>query len=518
MYNLIQQYWQEHIQQLTVERDKLVDNQELAQRNRQLDWMKKTQFAVAVSEEQNEQERFKKWGLDITPHRKLMKEGFEIPGEAKRLDMDSAFKSADHPFRVAIVCAMWLTGFDVKSLRTLYLDKPLKAHTLMQAIARANRVDEGKTNGLVVDYCGILKNLRKALATFATGSGEADGEEGVDPTHPQEDLLKKLDESLAGVRLHLTEQQAPLEDILNKSGFERNAAIEKCKNAVNENDESRKRYMVMARDVFARFKACVHMQESNSRRDHVEAIKIVYKSLLRDVEQADISHILQALHEEVNSAIKHADGKPGTSESSPLYDISQIDFDKLAKEFQRSKKKNSAVQNLKAAIESRLARLLALNPMRKDLQARFEEIVADYNREKDRVTIEASFQQLLAITKALSEEERRAVSLGLDEETLALFDLLSKPELDKAGIEKLKKISVGLLTTPKTRLAEISDWQATEVNRDSVRLTIHDYLYADATGLPVDNYDEEDVEMLTDEVYHHIWRAYPRLPSPVYAH
>ncbi|MGE4125631.1 MAG: type I restriction enzyme endonuclease domain-containing protein [Pusillimonas sp.] len=124
----------------------------------------------------------------------------------------------------------------------------------------------------------------------------------------------------------------------------------------------------------------------------------------------------------------------------------------------------------------------------------------------------------MAITKALSEEERRAVSLGLNEETLALFDLLSKPELDKAGIEKLKKISVGLLTTLKARLAEISDWQATEVNRDTVRLTIHDYLYADATGLPVDSYDEDDVEMLTDEVYQHIWRAYPRLPSPVYAH
>lgn len=518
MYDLIQKYWKEHTQRLSVERDTLVDDQELAQRNRQLHWMTKTQFAIVVSEEQNEQDRFKKWGLDITPHRKLMKEGFELPGESKRLDMDSAFKSADHPFRVAIVCAMWLTGFDVKSLGTLYLDKPMKAHTLMQAIARANRVDEGKTNGLIVDYCGILKNLRKALATFATGSGAAGEEDGVDPTHPQEDMLKKLDESLAGVSAYLTEQQAPVEDILNKTGFERNAAIEKSKNAVNENDESRKRYMVMAREVFARFKACVHMQASNSRCDRVDAIKIVYKSLLRDVERADISHILQALHEEVDAAIKHADGKPGTREGSQLYDISQIDFDKLAKEFQRSKKKNTAVQNLKAAIESRLARLLALNPMRKDLQARFEEIVADYNSEKDRVTIETSFQQLLVITKALTEEERRAVSLGLDEETLALFDLLSRPELDKTGIEKLKKISTGLLATLKARLAEISDWQATEVNRDSVRLTIHDYLYADATGLPVDNYDEEDVEMLSNEVYQHIWRAYPTLPSPVYAH
>lgn len=517
MYDLIQKHWEEHLQRLTVERDKLVDDQELAQRNHQLLWMAETKFAVVVSEEQNEQDRFKKWDLDITPHRKLMKEGFEIPGESRRLDMESAFKSTDHPFRVAVVCAMWLTGFDVKSLGTLYLDKPLKAHTLMQAIARANRVDEGKTNGLIVDYCGILKNLRKALATFATGSG-MNGEEGVDPAQPQEDLLKKLDESLAGISTYLAELQAPLEDILNKTGFERNAAIEKSKNAVNENDEARKRFMVMARDVFGKFKACVHLQESNARRDCVEAVKIVYKSLLKDVEHADISHILQALHEEVDAAIQHADGKPEAEQASALYDISRIDFDKLAKEFQRSKKKNTTVQNLKAAIETRLAKLLALNPMRKDLQARFEEIVAEYNREKDRVTIETSFQQLLLISKALNEEERRAVSLGLNEETLALFDLLSKPELDKAGIEKLKKVAVGLLATLKASLAEISDWQATEVNRDSVRLTIHDYLYADATGLPVDSYDEEDVETLTIEVYQHIWRAYPTLPSPVYAH
>ena len=91
----------------------------------------------------------------------------------QQMDLDQAFKEAEHPFRIAIVCAMWLTGFDVPCLTTLYLDKPLKAHTLMQAIARANRVNEGKNNGLIVDYCGILKHLRKALATFAgTQSGE----------------------------------------------------------------------------------------------------------------------------------------------------------------------------------------------------------------------------------------------------------------------------------------------------------------------------------------------------------
>ena len=167
MHGLIQKYWTEHIQTLTVERNNTADSEEIAQRSRQLKWMGDTRFAVVVSEEQGEVERFRKLKLDIEPHRRLIKDGWEVPGEPKSLSMEDAFKKPEHPFRVAIVCAMWMTGFDVPTLGTLYLDKPLKAHTLMQAIARANRVAEGKTNGLIVDYCGILKNLRRALATFA---------------------------------------------------------------------------------------------------------------------------------------------------------------------------------------------------------------------------------------------------------------------------------------------------------------------------------------------------------------
>ena len=184
MHNLIARYWDERIRELEAELGTAADEQEEVYRRRQIDWMRETRMAVVVSEEQGEVEKFRKWDLDITPHRKLIKEGIDLPESMRqkpqfrnmqRMDLDEAFKEEEHPFRIAIVCAMWLTGFDVPSLSTLYLDKPLKAHTLMQAIARANRVNEGKNNGLIVDYCGILKNLRKALATFA---GTADGGHG----------------------------------------------------------------------------------------------------------------------------------------------------------------------------------------------------------------------------------------------------------------------------------------------------------------------------------------------------
>ncbi len=522
MHGLIEKYWTEYIHALTLEGNRDTDEQALAQRARQLKWMGQTRFAVVVSEEQGEVERFRKLGLDIAPHRRLIKDGWVVPGERKPLSMEDAYKKADHPFRVAIVCAMWLTGFDVPTLGTLYLDKPLKAHTLMQAIARANRVAEGKTNGLVVDYCGILKNLRRALATFAGTKGDGDtGGEGTDPVQPEERLLELLDGALAETSSWLDKRSVPLSGILETSGFQRNRAILDTKESINESDETRKRFELMARAVQARFKACVHVAGVNERRARVDAVMIVYKSLRDDIVHADISHILQALRDEVDQAIVTADAK-SISDGEPdakgrLFDISKIDFDKLLKEFQRSKRKQTTVQSLKAAVESRLAKLLAQNPLRKDLQERYEEIVAEYNREKDRATIEATFQHLTLLVQAMSEEEQRAVELGLDEETLALFDLLRKPDLDKAGIEKLKKVSQGLLATLKARLAEIADWQATESNRDAVRVTIHDFLYADATGLPVDSYDEQDVEAKTDAVYQHVWRAYQVLPSPVFS-
>ena len=108
-----------------------------------------TAIEIIISEAQNEVADFKKWDLDIIPHRARMKQGFEV-GDT-RVEVDTAFKNPDHPFRVAIVCAIWLTGFDVECLSTLYIDKPMRAHTLMQAIARANRVPR---QGLRPD-CGL---------------------------------------------------------------------------------------------------------------------------------------------------------------------------------------------------------------------------------------------------------------------------------------------------------------------------------------------------------------------------
>lgn len=519
MHKLIGFYWDERIHEL--QKEKPADEQDEVFRQRQIAWMYETRMAVVVSEEQGEVEKFRKWDLDIIPHRKLIKEGIDLPESMRAkpeyrnlqtMALDDAFKAPEHPLRVAIVCAMWLTGFDVPTLSTLYLDKPLKAHTLMQAIARANRVAEGKNNGLIVDYCGILRHLRKALATFAGTTPDGEGAE-TEPARPEEELLADLAEAISLVRTFLVDHDATLDAVINKTGFERNGAIVACKEAANENDETRKRFEVMCREVFKKFKACINVQGVNSFREDRDAINIVYKSLQQDREQADISDIIRQLHHVVDDAIEVQSPIP---DDERLYDISKINFDRLRQEFERSPKKNTLVQNLREAVEKRLQKLLLQNPLRTDFQQHYEMIVSEYNREKDRVTIEKTFETLFELELGLENEMRRAVREGLDEESLAIFDLLKKPNLSAAEIKRIKAVSVDLLEQLKQSIAEIDHWRDRESSRDKLLQTIRDYLWDDKTGLPVDAFNDDDVQIKAENVFRHVYRAYPTVPSPFY--
>jgi type I restriction enzyme R subunit len=503
MHRFIERAWKKKIEELRKAILQQSDEQEIANARRRIAWMEETKIAVVISEEQGEVKKFRHWKIDIQPYRKLLKTGFsDVDG--KSLSVEDAFKKESHPFRVAIVCAMWLTGFDVPCLGTLYLDKPLQAHTLMQAIARANRVHDGKNNGLIIDYCGILKNLRKALATFAGSTGgDDDGE--VNPVKPSEELLPALASAIGLVYDFLREKGAPLEAVINSAGFERNAAIDRAKDAINENDETRKRFEIMAREVFSKFKACITLPGINDYRASEGAISIIYKSLQEDRDAADISHIIQQLHSVIEPAIVV---RPDSKADGRLYHISAIDFDLLRREFERhAPNKQTVVHNLKDAIEKRLAQMLAQNPLRTNFQKRYEEIVAEYNGEKDRVTIEATFAALMRFVRDLDEESENTIREGLNEETKALFDLLKKNDLEKKDIDRIKKVAVELHAILLRKKAEIDEWRAKEQTRDEMRATIYDFLYSDGTGLPESYTDQEIVEK-TGAIYGWAYRAY----------
>lgn len=523
MYELIQAKWKTHRAKLAKEIDRApIDELEMIFRERQLQWMDETKMAVVISEEQNEVDKFKKWGLDIVPHRRLMKEGFVGTGdgkgggkeggkEGKRMELDEAFKDGDHPFRVAIVCAMWLTGFDVPTLATLYLDKPLKAHTLMQAIARANRVAEGKNNGMIVDYCGILYNLRKALAEFAIGSGTGEQEKetgGKNPLGTTEELLADLVNSIGITKELLARHGFELSSITEATGFDRIGAVKQAKDVVNENDKSRKQFEIMAREVFKKFKACINEKAAiNNHRNDRDAIHIIYKSLQDDRENADISKIMRALHKAVESSIDVAKSPSVTYKS---YNISQIDFERLRKEFAKKPNKKTLVMNLKDAIEAKLNAMLLQNPLRTDFQKHYEELVENYNNEKNQLTIEKTFEALLKFMEELDEEERRAMRENLTEETLVLFDILKKPELSKKETAQIKKVSVDLLAALKKEKLIIENWREKESTRDAVKQSIYDFLYNDKTGLPVESYQEKEISSLTQKLFDHVYRVYTK--------
>lgn len=521
MYNLIQQEWKKRIQ--TAEKDiiKAQDEQEEVYLQRQLNWLKETEMAVVISEEQGEIDQFRKWDLDIVPHRAKIKDGYETD-DGKRIDIDLAFKDPEHPFRIAVVCAMWLTGFDVPSLATLYLDKPLKAHTLMQAIARANRVYEGKNNGLVVDYCGILKNLRKALATFATGSDDGEGEDadsGDDPVKPaDEDLLEELDEAIEMTRLFLKEKGFRLEDVIEREGFDRIAAIRLAKEIINENDNTRKKYEILAREVFKKFKACITIQpQINEYKLPYAAIDIIYKKLQDDKKKADITDIIRQLHAIVNEAIE-PDLEITPEDKDKIYDISKIDFDRLRQEFARSPSKNTTVQSLKQVVEKRLDTMLKRNPLRADYYKRYQQIIEEYNREKDRVTIEETFAALLKFVEELDDEDKRAIREGLTEEYLAVFDLLVQDkELSSQARGKIKKIAMELLEALKTEKLRVDHWQEKDATKAEVKSFILDFLYDESNGLPADSYTEEEVQKKAVVVFDHIFRQYPDAEHHIYA-
>ena len=469
----------------------------------QAKWIEETIIGLIISEAQNEVADFKKWGFDIIPHRALIKQGFETP-DGKRVDVESAFKKPEHPFRVAVVCAMWLTGFDVECLSTLYIDKPMKAHTLMQAIARANRVYPGKDFGLIVDYNGMLKSLRAALAQYALGD-EGGGEEEI--VAPIEERVKALLAAIEETEAHLLKVGFDATRMLGAKGFARIAAIADGVEAViSARDEGRRRFEIMARQVFVRFKALVMEPAAFTYAERHDNIEAIYKKLEERRDTADVTEVVKALHRIVNEAIRAQDDRGIAAEqaTSRFYDLSQIDLGKLRDEFaKRVKRKATAIEDIRKIIEEKLAQMLARNPQRMDFYKRYSEIIADYNREKDRVTMEETFAQLWDLAAGLDQEQQRAIKEGLSEEELALFDLLYKPPLRKSTRERIKLASKSLLESVTKLIAPLERWTEKEQTKALVEAEILDHLFQ---MLPSPPFTDEEKQAVAKKVYEHVWQ------------
>jgi type I restriction enzyme R subunit len=468
--------------------------------HQQASWLDEAILEIVISEAQNEVADFKKWGFDIIPHRDLMKKGFDSE-DAKRVDVENAFKDPNHRFRVAVVCAMWLTGFDVESLSTLYIDKPMKAHTLMQAIARANRVYPGKDFGLIVDYNGMLKSLRAALAQYALGDDEGNGGEEI--IAPIEERVQALLEAIEATEDHLRKLGFDPGTLRGATGFARIKALRDAVEAVYSSADAKSRFEILSRLVFLRFKALITEPTVYAYAERHDNIEAIYKKLTERRDTADVTELLKELHRIVNEAIRSQTSREDQAESL-TFDLSKIDFEKLREEFAtKVHYKTTAVQDIRDIVEQKLAEMLARNPLRMDYQQKYEEIVADYNREKDRVTVEETFRQLMELMKSLDQEQKRAVEEGLSEDELALFDLLKKDDLGKAERERIKQASRQLLESIKARLAELDHFWEKEQTKAEMKVFILDEVFS---GLPTPPFTAEEKKQVAANVYSHVWQ------------
>lgn len=468
----------------------------------QSDWMQNTLIEIVISESQNEVKDFqeKADGFDIRPHREVMKRGFET-ADGKRTNVEDAFKDPKHPFRVAIVCAMWLTGFDVESLSTMYIDKPMKAHTLMQAIARANRVYPGKDCGVIVDYNGLLKSLRAALAQYAVGDGVTAGQTEI--VAPIAERVADLEQAIVEAENYLRTLGFDPARFDVAKGFDRIEAFKDAVAAVLSSDDTKRRFQIMVSQVVARFRALITepaVFQYAARRDNLE---IISKKLNDQRDLTNVNELLQELYQIVNEAIRTQDAGQDQKESIQV-DLSTLDFAKLQQEFAtKARRKTIALQDLRDIIEQRMAQMLQNNPSRMDYYRRYQEIVAAYNREKDRATVEATFAELVNFVNDLDEEQQRAAREGLTEDELALFDLLSQDTLTKTDREKLKQASKELLASLRALIDPMPAWANNAYTRADVEGSISDWVLL---NFPIPPYTIAETQAASQKLYNFVFQ------------
>ena len=489
MFNYVQGYWKQEIKELEKTIAHCTSQQEAQELNRKLEWMKETDMAVVVSQEQNEIQTFKKWNLDILPHRERM----------EKEELDKQFKDADSKLRVVFVCAMWLTGFDVKTLSCLYIDKPMKAHTLMQTIARANRVAEGKTNGLVIDYIGIVKALRQALADYTANPG---GSNGNDPTVDKEELINHVLAIIAAAKAFLKEHDFELDDLIQAQDFMRLSLLMKAANAMCASAEIRKSFCTFATTLLSLWKYLNREDVTPDMLQQKLAIEHIYKELQKKRQHADITDLSVAINEIVN---EHIETVNSTVEDPQRFDISGIDFELLRREFAKSREKNLILKDIQDVLQERIARMLAANPSRINFYEKYQEIIRNYNEEQNRATIEKTFNDLMALSSQLTDEEKRYVREGFEnDEQLAMFDVLMKDNLSKDDIKKLKAIAKDLLQKIKEQLDAMDHPFDKQETRAALQNTIRDLLWIQ---LP-ESYTEENINYYRSAVYNYISRQY----------
>lgn len=449
-----------------------------------------TDMALIVSPGQNEIQQMQKLGLDIEPHRKRMNDS--VPG------LDERFKDSADPLRLVFVCAMWLTGFDAPSCSTVYLDKPMRNHTLMQTIARANRVFPGKHSGVIVDYANVFASLEKALAIYGAGK------DGKNPVRDKQQLVAELRAALQAAASFCAGHGVALAEIesLTVASMERLSRIEDGINALISPDPVRRDFYAherLASTLFRAVKPDPAALEFTSRVACLATLAEAIRTKLNP-ERPDVSTVMGQISGLLDESIT---GHEIRQQGPPPLDLSKINFEALAQRFRESKHKNTDLEVLKAAIRAKLEKLIQLNRTRADFAEKFEALIETYNAGSR--SIEELFQELLKLSNSLNDEQQRHVRENMSEEELVIFDILTRPAPALSTDERteVKKVARELLTRLKSLL--VLNWRQKSTARSQLKLTIEDTL---DTGLPR-AYTPEIYQQKCAAVFEHVYESYP---------
>ena len=497
MHKLVMKYWPEYLKELEGRIKNAEDQQEEQELQRKYDKVAETEVCVVVSSEQNEVDKFRKMDLDIEMHRKKMVER----------NLEKEFKDEENPFRLAIVCAMWITGFDAPCVSTVYLDKPIKGHTLMQTIARANRVyDDEKENGLIVDYGNVYEQLEKAYSVYGEGTkGQGGGKGQGKPVEQLAELEGELKKAIQEVKDYLKSVNFNLTDLKNAKPMEKIGKLKDAADCVCLNETTRTSFEIMSRNVFRKYKALYPEEQIKPYIKDFEAIEAIYSLLNQNVKTADVTEIMMELQSVVSDSVVVKENE--IAEKEGVYvDLSTLDFNKLKAAFAKSPRKNTLTYNLQQAIEKKLQQMLKENPLRLEFYERYKEIIAEYNAGKTLENTVKAFENLNEFIKDLTAEEQRAVRENLqDQEALAIFDLLREGKvLEGKELKQVKKVARETLDKLKAEKLKIERWRESRQITAQVKGMIYDNLL----WLPEEAYTDEDVSLKTASVYQHIYSNY----------
>ena len=484
MYDKVQHYWAIEKQKIMQERNVADTKEKRDELTQILNYMNRVEMAVIVSEEADENDKFQKQGLDISIHRQKMN---AVTPEGQ--DIEDRFKDPDDPLQLVFVCAMWLTGFDVENLSTLYLDKPMKGHTLMQAIARANRVYPGKPCGIIVDYVNVFKYMQKALSQYAAG------DDGTDfPAKDIDQLISLIDSTIDEAHTFLLGLGIDIDAIIAETDtLDRLDDLRSAYNSIIDNDENKNEFKVILNTLMNLYEASrPEIFEKGWHNDRFPPLAYLYGLFCHTIDDEKINRarrrMAQVLDTSVSSGLAEDNDAGYVIHQGKVIDLSKIDVDELKKEIKTAQYKAVEIDDLKAYLEQALQQMINRNCTRQRFSQRFRNIIDRYNAGGSEN--EDYYEQLLQLIEDLKAEDKRADAEGLTEEELEIFDLLiSGKKLTKEEEQKVKLSAKHLfkkLTEEKENLLVV-DWYKDEQPLARVKTAIETSLDAD---LPV-SYDKD---------------------------